>query len=82
MELALCNVRRYAREHGLSETDLSWLFATRKGRGNGGNAHSKHRGAWQTISEALPQRTPSSVWSAGTRLLHADHHKVHSPLGA
>lgn len=67
---------RYAVEHGHSQTDLAWLFGTRKGQGKGSNALSKHRGAWQTIAEALPQRNPSSVWSAGTRMLHPDHYKV------
>lgn len=70
---------RYARDHSHSETDLMWLFSSRKEPGTGSNMYSTHRGPWQTIAEALPYRTPASVYSAGTRLLHPMHYKVLPP---
>ncbi len=68
--MAIC---RFATEHGFSTDDLSWLFKT----GAPGTADKKRAlGAWKAIASALPHRTASSVWSAGTRILHPDNYKV------
>ena len=60
----------------LPADDLSWLFKTRS---PGGADKQRALGAWKAIASALPQRTASSVWSAGTRLLHPDNYKAREP---
>ncbi len=67
---------RYAAEHLLPADDLGWLFKTCAA---GGADKQRALGAWKAIASALPQRTASSVWSAGTRLLHPDNYKVTHP---
>lgn len=65
-------VAAYAREKGLSETDLSWLFKTSTGA-----QRELTRGAWKAIaSECLPHRSIRAVHACGTRMLDPCNYKV------
>ncbi len=64
---------RYAVGHGHDPEDLGWLF---KSRTTPGVYSAATGGAWQTIAQALPDRTTQQVWACGTRILHPNNYKV------
>ena len=68
----------FARAHGLSDTDMSWIYNTRNNLGNSLTAEDRtqRKGAWLVIAQALPHRTPKSVWAFATRILHEGNHMV------
>jgi hypothetical protein len=59
--------------HGLSETDLDWIYSTEKGD------RKRTRHAWKHIAAALPHRRMKAVWSCATRMLHEGNNRVISP---
>ena len=71
-------MQEYARAHSLSESNLSWIYSTKNNRG--GDMTAKGRAAckraWMAIAQALPHRTPKSVWAFATRTLHEGNHLV------
>ena len=64
--------------HSLSESDLSWIYSTRNSRGSSTTAEDRaaRKSAWMAIAQALPHRTPKSVWAFATRALHEGNHLV------
>ena len=67
------HVQEYAEAHQLSQTDLDWLYCTRK---SSAEARKRTEGAWISIAAALPHRKAKAVWSCGTRMLHLGNYKV------
>ena len=66
--------------HSLSDTDLSWIYNTKNNLGNDMTAEDRtqRKNAWTVIAQALPHRTPKSVWACATRVLHEGNYLVQS----
>jgi hypothetical protein len=61
---AIC---RYAAEHGLSASNLDWLFHTRVPEGG---QQGRLQRMWYDLAACLPWRSPKQVWQHATRRLH------------
>lgn len=69
--------QEYARDKGLSETDMDWLYSYRDST----KEHKrKVRGAWKAVAASLPHRTIQSVYCCGSRMLHEGNYLVSSCL--
>ncbi len=58
----------YARENGLDEDNLEWLFHT---RAKGKELSGSERAVWLELARSTPHRSPRQVWGHATRRLHA-----------
>lgn len=54
----------YAKKHGLSTDDFSWIIGKKEYSGNA------IRGVWTEVAKSLPYRTIKSVAAAGVRMFH------------